>query len=162
MQDDDFVSHGHSLDLIMSDVDHCCLKPFVKTTDFKPHADSQCRIKVRQRFVKQEGRGLAHDRAADGNSLPLTPGQLAGSSVEIVGQIQDGSCLFDSARLFRLVHFRHSQWKTDVFAHCHMRIQGIGLKHHGESALRRWNGSCILPVDANDAVRYVFKSRDQS
>lgn len=51
--------------------------------DFEPGGDAQSRIEVGQRFVEQEYLGIADDRPADGDTLPLAAGQLLGQALEI-------------------------------------------------------------------------------
>ncbi len=52
--------------------------------DLEAHLHAQRRVEVRQRLVEQEGLGLAHDGAADGDALALAAGELARLAVEIV------------------------------------------------------------------------------
>ena len=84
LQDHDLVGHGHRLDLIMGDVDHRRLQVLVQFGDLKAHVDTQRRVKVRQRFVKEKRRGAAHDGPADGDALALAARQLPRPPVEVV------------------------------------------------------------------------------
>ncbi len=81
-QDDDAVGQRHRLDLVVGDVDHRRAEAVVQAGEFGPHRHAQFGVEVRQRLVEQEGRGLAHDGAADGDALALAAGELAGPAVE--------------------------------------------------------------------------------
>jgi hypothetical protein len=50
----------------------------------RPASAAQRRVEVGQRLVEQEGLGLAHDGAADGDALALAARELPGLAVEIV------------------------------------------------------------------------------
>jgi hypothetical protein len=117
---------------------------FVHFADLKAHAHAQGGIKVGQRLIKQEGRWLADNCAADRNALALAAGKRRRATVEIIGEIENGSRLLDPAILFGLVDLGHAQRESDVLAHRHMRIKRIGLEHHGQPRLAggTWVASC--------------------
>ena len=89
VQHHDLVGHGHRLDLVVGDVDHRLAELLVQLGDLEPHGAAQRRVEVRQRLVEQEGRGLAHDGAADRDALALAAGELAGAALEVVGEVED-------------------------------------------------------------------------
>ena len=89
VQHDDAVGHGHGFDLVVGDVDHGGLELLVQFGDLEPHVDAQRGVEVGQRLVEQEGLGLAHDGAADGDALALAAGEGARAAVEIVGEVED-------------------------------------------------------------------------
>ena len=78
VQDHDLVRQGHGLDLIMGHVDHRGFQIIVQFGQFQPHLHAQEGVKVRQGFVEQEHRGVAHQGTTDGDALALTAGQLGG------------------------------------------------------------------------------------
>ena len=88
VEHDDLVGHGHRLDLVVGDVDHRRLEGVVQFADLDPHLHAQCRVEIAERLVEQERLRLAHDRAPDGDTLPLAAGELARLAVEIVGEVQ--------------------------------------------------------------------------
>ncbi len=71
LHDDDLVGHGHRLDLVVGDVDRGGREPLVQFADFGAHLHPQLGIEVRQGFVEQEHRRVAHDGAAHRDALPL-------------------------------------------------------------------------------------------
>ena len=81
--DDDAVGHRHRLDLVVRHVDGSRLQTLMQRLDLGTHRDTQFRVKVRQRFVKQEHFGIAHDRSPHRHALPLSTRQLARKTIEI-------------------------------------------------------------------------------
>src|SRR5690606_9424682 len=77
---------------------------------------------------------IAHDGAAHRDTLALTAGKLARPAVEIVSQVQDFGGLTDALFGLLLVLAAHARTEADVFAHAHMREEGIGLEYHGDVA----------------------------
>ena len=61
----------------------------------------------------------------------------------------------------RLVLAGHLQREGDVVAHRHMRIERIGLEHHGELALGRRLAGHVAAVDVDGAAAGVLEPGDQ-
>ena len=99
---------------------------------------AQRRIEVGQRLVEQEHRRLAHDGAADGDALALAAGEVARPAVEQGVELQHLAP--PRARAGRprpssaLVNL---QAEGHVLADVHVRIERVGLEHHGDLALGR-------------------------
>ena len=129
--------------------------------DLHPHLHAQRRVEVRERLVEQERLRLAHDRAADGDALALAAGELARLAVEIVGEVQRRRRLahlaLDDVRLLA----GHLEGEGDVAAHAHVRVERVGLEHHGEAALRRADLGDVLAVDENLARGHVLEAGDE-
>ncbi len=121
----------------MGHVNHGGAQILVHLHDFEAHVDAKRGVKIGQRLVKQEAFGIAHDGAADGNALALAAGKLARLAVEIFGEIERGGGLGHFRFDLGLGHAGHFQAEGNVAAHAHVRIERIGLEHHGEAALRR-------------------------
>ncbi|MNE92823.1 hypothetical protein D3C80_1905940 [compost metagenome] len=60
--------------------------------DFETGCDAQRRIEVRKRFVEQEDLRIAHDGAADGDTLALAAGELLRQAFQIGGELQHFGC----------------------------------------------------------------------
>ncbi len=90
------------------------------------------------------------------------PDRLARTAVEIVGQVQGLGGGGDPPFLFGRIHLRHLQREGDVLAHRHMRIERIGLEHHGKTALGGRNLGGIAAIDLDHAGGDVFKACDQA
>ena len=56
----------------MGDIDRRGFETFVKTEDLGPGFDTQFRIKVRQRFIKEKQLGLTDNRTPNGDTLLLS------------------------------------------------------------------------------------------
>jgi hypothetical protein len=115
---------------------------------------------VGQRLVEQEDLGLAHQRPADRNPLALAAGKLGRPAVEIGLELQDAG---DLERAFVLNLFRltgHGEREGDILPHCHMRVERVGLEHHGDAPLRRRNVGHVKVVDETLAGGDRFEARD--
>ena len=55
----------------------------------------------------------------------------------------------------------HLEGEGDVAAHAHVRIERVGLEHHGEPALRRADLGDVLAVDQDLAGGHVLEAGDQ-
>ena len=101
--------------------------------DLNPGVHPQCRIKVRQRFVKEEEFRLAHNGPADGNPLTLTARQFRGVAVQVLFQIQHPAGLGHTGvdHLFRA--FCLFQGQCHVVAHIEVRVERVALEHHGDA-----------------------------
>ena len=127
----------HGFDLIVSDVDHRRLQQFVQLGDLDAGRDAQRRIEIGERFVEQEDVGLAHDRAADGDTLALSARQGARVAREQRLELQHARGLGDAAIHFRARDAGEFQAERHVLAHVHVRIERVGLEHHRDFALGR-------------------------
>ena len=135
IEHDDPVGHGHGFDLVVGHIDGGHAKAALERADLDAHLVAQFGIEVGKRLIEQEQFRIAHDGAAHGDTLPLTTGQLAWATVQIVREIE---------HLGRVNHLLLDLrlWKTTIFqpiAHIsgnrHMRVKGIILEHHGDVAL---------------------------
>ena len=61
----------------------------------------------------------------------------------------------------RLVLARHLQREGDVLRHRHVRIERVGLEHHGELALGRRLAGHVAAVDVDRAAAGVLQPGDQ-
>jgi hypothetical protein len=146
----------------MRHIDHGRVERLVELCDLKPHLHAQRRVEIGQGLVEQEGLGLAHDGAPDGDALALAAGQLPGLAVEIGAEIED---------LRRLRHLlvddllflaRHFETEGDVVAHTHMRIERVGLEHHREPALAGRRLRHIDAVDHDRARGHILEPGDEA
>ena len=97
-------------------------------------------VEVGERLVEEEDPRVADDGAADGHALALAAGELLRQAVEQVVDLQ---------QLGRLHHPRldvvgagllqlHAE--GHVVVDLHVRVERVGLEHHGDAALRRARG----------------------
>ena len=93
-QQHDLVGHAHGLGLVVRHVQHGDPQPTLQRQDLAPHVGTKLRIEVRQRFIHQADRCLGNDGAAEGHTLLLAAGKLAGLALQ---QMSDAENL-DRAR----------------------------------------------------------------
>ena len=101
------------------------------------HLHAQRGVEVGQRLVEQEDLGLAHDGAADGDALALAAGKLLGLALQQLVELQDARRLGDCASISPCGTPASRSAKAMFSRDRHMRIERIGLEHHGDAALGR-------------------------
>ncbi len=94
-------------------------------------------VEIAERLVEQEKLRLAHDGAADRDALALAAGKLARLALEQFGDAQDFGRALDPARDVGLVVARHPQPEAEILFDRHVRIERVGLEHHGDAAIGR-------------------------
>ncbi len=88
-QQHDLVGHAHRLGLVMRHVQHGDPQPTLQRQDLAAHVGAKLRIEVRQRFVHQADRRLGNDGAAEGHTLLLAAGKLAGLALQQMSDAED-------------------------------------------------------------------------
>ena len=158
--DHDSVGHCHGFDLVMGHVDHRPVEPFVQDRQFSPHGRTQLGIEVRQRLIEQETVRIAHDGTSHGDTLTLPSGQVLGLAFQILRQFQHLGRGSDPARDLFLRRTRQPQSKGHVSSYIHMRVERIGLEHHGDVALLGSSPSDVLARNPDHAASHRLKPRD--
>ena len=131
LHNDDPVAQGHSLSLVVGDVNKGCINPFAEFDDLSTHLVPELSVQVGQRLVHQEDLRVPNDGAADGHTLALTAGQSLGLPTKILGDVQNLRSLLDLLVDLVLGNLAELQGKSHVFIHGHMGIQGVVLENHG-------------------------------
>ena len=120
----------------------------VQPGDLDAHLHAQRRVEVGERLVEQEHLGLAHDRAADGDALALAAGELPWAcGRSSVLELQDARpprrpCA--SRSVLRRAGERAAR-SAMLSRDRHVRIERVGLEHHGDAALGRRHVVDALP-----------------
>ena len=143
----DLVGERHRLDLIVGDVDHRRLEVLVQLGDLDAHLHAQHGVEVGQRLVEEEHLRLAHQRPADGDALALAAGELRRPAVE---EFSSCSMLRDfvGALLDHVLRrLGDAERERDVLAHRHVRVERVGLEHHGDAPLGRRHVGDVDAVD---------------
>ena len=94
-QDRDPVAERHRLGLVMGDVDRGDAQAALQPSDLGAHLAAELGIQVRQRLIEEERIRLSDDRAAHRDTLPLPAGEVGRLTFQVLGQLQDVSCLID-------------------------------------------------------------------
>ncbi len=126
------------------------------------HPDAKLGIEVRERLVEQEGLRLAHDRAAHRHALPLAAGELCRLPLEQLGEPEELGDLGDAAGDLGLVGTPGLQPVTEVLAHGHVRVQGVGLEDHRDVAILRREVRDVALADRDLPVGHLFEARDHA
>lgn len=100
---------------------------------------------------------LTHDGPADGDALALAAGELARPAFEVVGEVEDACRVLHLPVDGGLVLARHLQREGDVLGHGHMRVERVGLEHHGQLALGRRLAGDVTAVDVDGAAAGVLQ-----
>jgi len=162
LHDNDFVAHGHGLDLVVGDVDHGGLEAIVQLDELGAHLDAELGVEVGERFVEEEYFGIAHDGAADRDALALAARKGFGPAFEQFLDVEDAGGFPDA--LFDLVFGNFADLETErhVVVHGHVRIQGVVLEHHRDVAILGRNIIDELAVDEDLAFGDVFETGDHA
>ena len=113
----------------------------VQLGDLDARLHAQRRVEVGERLVEQEHLRVAHDGAADGDALALAAGELRRLAVEQVLDLQDFARASRTlASISALGGLRQLQPEGHVVVDVHVRVERVGLEHHGDAALGRRRG----------------------
>ena len=158
LHDDDPVAQRHGLGLVVRDVDEGGVDALSELDDLGTHLVAKFCVQIGKRFVHQHDFRCADDRAADGDTLPLTAGQRLGLALQILRNVQDLRRFPDLAVDLVLGHVAEFQGECHVVVHGHMRIQGVALEDHGDVAILGRYVIDALSVDDKIAVGDLFKT----
>jgi hypothetical protein len=122
----------------------------------------QFRVEVRQRLVHQEHLRAAHDGPAHCRSLTLSTGQVLGSAVEALLQVEQPRGVEDAFTDVGLGDPGDLQCETHVLCHRHVRVQREVLEHHGDIAILGIGARDIAHADANNAVVDGLEARQHA
>ena len=135
-QHDDAVGKRHRLDLVVRDEDHRRAEPAVQLVDLHPHLHAELGVEIGERLVEEEDaaararwRGRWRRAGAGRRRAVRAGGRAAGSICRISAASRDAPLDLRLRRAHRL------QAEGEVLAHRHVRVERVGLEHHGEAAL---------------------------
>lgn len=128
--------------------------------DLRAHQHPQLGVQVRQRLVQQVGAGIAHDRAAEGHSLPLATGQLARLAIQQVFDVERPGRLQHLLVDRCLWHPHHLQREPDVLPDGLVRVERVALEHHRHIAFVRRQPTDRFPVEEHVAAGRSLQPAD--
>ena len=138
---------------------------FVQAAQFEAHAVAQLRVEVGQRLVHEQDFRTAHKRPADGDPLLLSAGEFPRLLVEPLVQIEHFGGFLDPGGNFPRVDpsiaAAPAQTESEVRAHRHVGIEGIGLEHHAEPPGAGRQVVDSRPADPDFPPGNVLKTREQ-
>ena len=147
-------------DLVGRPLAHGGAQVVVQLGPLHPHVTAQRSVEIGQWFVQQEHFGLAHDGAADGDALALAAGKRCRLALQQMFHLQDAGRFAYLGVADRFGGLGQLQAKADIVVHRHMRIERIGLEHHGDAAVAWLHIVAQLAADPQLAARNVLKPGD--
>ena len=118
--------------------------------------------RLRQRLVEQERLGLLDDGAADGDALALAARQLRGRRSSKMRDLQDVGGAGDARGDLGLRQPLVLEAEAQVLVDAHVRVERVGLEHHGHAARRRHQMVAARAVDIDLAVADVLEAGDHA
>ena len=134
----------------------------MQARQLQAHLHAQGRVEVGQRFVEQKDLRVAHNRPANRHALALAARELLGLALQQRPQLKDACGFADFALDQLLVHAGQVQGKRHVLAHAHVRVQRVGLEHHGQVAFGRGDFGDIAAIEFDGAFSDFFQAGDQA
>ena len=147
---------------------------------FGAHLHAQLGVEIAERLVEQEGRGMADHGAAQRHALLLAARELAGFACQQLSDIERLGGLGHFARdagaggaragqqrtqprqTLPGVEAAHGQRQADILGHGHMRIERVGLEHHGDVAVARRQVVDAPAADVDFAAVVPFQPGDDA
>ena len=162
LHNDYTCSHGHSLDLVVSNVYEGGTDSLMQLGKLGSHCSTELCIEVGKRLVQKEYFGVTDNSTAQRNTLLLTAGQSLGLSVKQMGYIKYTGSFLNAALDFFLRSLVQLKAEGHVFKHGHMRIKSIVLEHHCYFSVLRGNIIDQLVTDEKLALGNLLKSCDHT
>ena len=146
----------------MGNVDEGCIYTFTQLDDLCTHLVAQLGVQVGQGLVHEEDGGVAHDRAADSDTLALAAGQCLGLTVKILGDVQNLGSLADLLVDDVLLLLAELQGERHVLINGHMGVESVVLENHCYVAVLGGDIVHELAVDIQLALGDLLKTGDHT
>ncbi len=162
MKHDDLVGHGHGFDLVMRHIDRGRADALMHGLDLAAHLHAQLGVEVGERLVEEEDLRIAHQGSADGNTLALTAGELARVAIQQLLQSKNAGGLVYLRLRHGGIDLLELQGKAHILGDCHMRIECVVLKDHGDIAVTGRQVADLARADMDFAVAQLFEACDHA
>ncbi len=130
--------------------------------ELDPHLHPEFGVEIAEGLVKQEQLRLAHDRAADRDALPLAAGKLARLTAKQFSDAQYFRRAAHAPRDVGPVVPGHPQAEAEILFDRHVRIERVGLEHHGDAAVGRLDIIDDFAADRHLALGDCFEPGDHA
>ena len=155
----DAIAERHGLDLVVGDVDRAGAGGGVQLGDLLAHVHAHLGVQIAERFVEQEGVGVAHQRAAERHPLHLTTGQLLGLAFQQLLDAENGRGVTDPLLDVGLRCPAHSQSEAEVVEDVLVGVQRVVLEHHRHVAVLGLESRHVAFTDMDDPFGNRLQSR---
>ena len=162
LHDHDAVTEGHSLGLVVSNINERALDLVAQLNELGTHLVTKLGVQVGQWLVHQEDLGVTHDGAADSDTLALAARKRLGLTVEVLGNAQNLGSRANFAVDLVLGDLLELERKRHVLVHRHIGVQSIALEHHGDVAVLGRHVVDALAVDEHIARGNVLQAGDHA
>ena len=162
LHNNDTVAHGHSLGLVVGNVDEGGSQLLVQLDDLGAHGGTQLGIQVGQGLVQQEDCRVTNHCTAQSNTLTLTTGQSLGLAVQQVLDLQDLGSLVHALVDLVLRGLAQLQTESDVLVNGHVGVQSVALEHHGDITILRGNVVDQTAADVHFALGDLLQTGDHA
>ncbi len=126
----DSGTKGHSLCLVMCNVDDGGSQSLMQLCNLDTHLYTQLCIQVGKRLIHKEYFGVTHNSTTHGNTLSLTTGQSLRLTLKKRSQVKNLCCFLHHLVNLILRNLSQFQTKCHVVIHGHMGIQSVILEYH--------------------------------
>ena len=120
--------------------------------EFALHLLAQFEVERAERLVQQQQLRLQNQRAGNGDTLPLSAGELGRHALFKALQRHQAQHFPHAALALVLFHAAHAQAVGDVPTHVHMRKERVTLKYGIDVAFLRRQGGDVRAVQKHTAA----------
>ena len=160
--DDDSITEGHSLSLVVGNIDKGGIDTLTELDNLCTHLVTQLCIEVGQRLIHQEDSRVTDDCTADCNTLALTTGQSLRLTVEVLGNVKNLCCFADFLVNDVLLLLAELEGECHILINRHVRIQSVVLEYHCDISVFRCDVIHELAVDVELAFGNLFQTGDHT
>ncbi|MPM41469.1 hypothetical protein SDC9_88124 [bioreactor metagenome] len=158
----DPVTERHRLDLVVGDVDGRHPQAGLQRGDLRTGRHPQLGVQVRQRLVHQEHLGLADDRPAHRDPLPLTTGQGLGLALQVLLQTELLGRGQHPGLALLVGDVLHLEREAHVVRDGHVRVERIVLEDHRDVAILGGQIGDLAVPDPDGPPGHLLQTRQHA
>src|SRR5437773_1576636 len=156
------VRQGKRFSLVMRHVHKGDADFFLQIDQFDLHLLAKFRVERREGLVEQKHARMRHQRAADGDALPLATGELVRITFVESGEAYVFERGFDLGGNLGGRCLRHLQRERHIAFDCHVREKSVALEHHAHRPPFGWTVDKILAFEQDPAAVGQVEAGDHS